>query len=395
MFACSRDLKYGFLRRNFLWPETIRSCDRNARLSLFTVSSILYVCVSIANPSFCSPALITLFVPTQEVQGANIFDIVESGSYDRLRRLLEENLGSVSKEAIASALRHQGLTFEDLLARSEKAKEQGDAQFFSTSGEAPRLPGSVPSRRAKAGSAVSTVSGTMGGVSKGGSGGSGGGASFRRGKSLNGSGSTGTAEVDGSTDDWESEVTSSSAHDSGGNGILTGGDADGLSPGRKSKNLPPLGPASISSGRGGAPKAASGSMTVKTESDSGAGRAAERSGHSLSALSAAAAALSPIECKEVKMADTDRIYRVSSESSGDGSIASSQGVVSVDRDLQSKINAFTNSQKVRKLYHVELSVNAASILRGMYRKEAFSCWLSYSSRLKSCCKPSTDMVLRS
>lgn len=337
------------------------------------MSSILYCCSTIAAPPFCpSPPLpLTLLVPRQEVQGANIFDIVESGSYDRLRRLLEENLGSVSKEAIASALRHQGLTFEDILARSEKAKEQGDAQFFSTSGDPPRLPGSVPSRRARAGSAASSVSGTMNGASKGGIGGSAGVASFGRRKSLNSSGSTGTAEVDGSTDDWESEVTSSSAHDSGGNGILAAGDADGSSPGRYRKNLPPLGPSAFSSGRSGVPKAASGSVAVKTEGDAGAGRAVERSGHTLAALSAAAAAISPIECKEVKVGDTARMYRVSSESSGDGSVTSSQGVVSVDRDLQSKINAFTNSQKVRELYYVEFRVNAASTLRGTWSKEAF------------------------
>ncbi|CAN0006361.1 unnamed protein product, partial [Scytosiphon promiscuus] len=121
----------------------------------------------------------------EEVEGTNIFDLVESGSHNRLRRLLEENLGSVSKEAIASALRHQGTTFESLLARAEKAKEQGDSGFFAMSGEAPRFLG--PSRTADGG---------------GGNG---------RGGGIGGA----AADLAGSTDDWESEVTSSACESQG------------------------------------------------------------------------------------------------------------------------------------------------------------------------------------
>ena len=136
-------------------------------------------------PIECMNERLVLYA-VQEVEGANIFDLVESGSHDRLRRLLEENLGSVSKEAIASALRHQGTTFESLLARAEMAKEQGDSSFFSASGEAPRFPGPTAS--------------SGGGGAQSGRGGGGGGSS--------GSGS-------GSTDDWESEVTTSAWEGSG------------------------------------------------------------------------------------------------------------------------------------------------------------------------------------
>ncbi|CAN0434911.1 unnamed protein product, partial [Hapterophycus canaliculatus] len=125
----------------------------------------------------------------QEVEGTNIFDLVESGSHNRLRRLLEENLGSVSKEAIASALRHQGTTFESLLARAEKAKEQGDSGFFAMSGEAPRFLG--PSRTGDGGGSGARSNGRAGGI---------GGAA---------------ADVDGSTDDWESEVTNSACESQG------------------------------------------------------------------------------------------------------------------------------------------------------------------------------------
>ncbi|CAM9193311.1 unnamed protein product [Ectocarpus sp. 6 AP-2014] len=172
----------------------------------------------------------------QEVEGTNIFDLVESGSHNRLRRLLEENLGSVSKEAIASALRHQGTTFESLLARAEKAKEQGDSGFFTMSGEAPRFPG--PTRTGRGG----------------GSGGGGGG------------GGSGAGDMGGSTDDWESEAASlagesqgrkTGASSSSGGGVASGGSSGGGGGGgggRKIKRWSMVG----SSGSGGLSDSSSG-----------------------------------------------------------------------------------------------------------------------------------------
>ncbi|CAN0183156.1 unnamed protein product, partial [Ascophyllum nodosum] len=273
------------------------------------------------------------FTREQEVQGANIFDIVESGSHERLRRLLEENLGSVSKETIASALRHQGTTFEDLLARCEKAKEQGDTRFFAASGEALRmLPGPVTPKRAKIGTATT---GATNGVSTGDGGrksvsirDNGGGIR----KMTSGSGSACTVEVDGSTVDCESEVNSMSACEIGGSGIAR--KTDVTSPGRVKKSLRPFGIA----GRGVA-------MKSRNESDPGVGPATRISGRTLATLSAAAAVVSSAECKKAKEGDINHSSAGGSDSSGDGSVTSSQGAVSVDRDLQSEINAFTNSHK--------------------------------------------------
>lgn len=227
-------------------------------------------------------------------------------------------MGSVSKEAIASALRHQGTTFEALLARSEKAKEQGDLSFFSASGEAPRLPGPA-----------SSSSGGRGGDGRRG----------RRGVSS-GSGSGGAQDVDGSTDDWESEVTSSACEGYGRTSSSastnSGGSGSGASevdnvvaphPRAKRKLLPPLGPAAFA-----APKL---EAAVKTEE--GTTSAARRQGGVSSARSRAGG-----------VGDARRARGGSGSGSGSGSgRGNSASMVSVDRDLQSKINAFTNNQKVR------------------------------------------------
>lgn len=237
------------------------------------------------------PLLFPIFLEPQEVQGGNIFDIVETGSHDRLRRLMEESLGAVSKEAIASALRHQGITFEALLARSEKAKEQGDSSFFSASGERPRPPPAhVPS-------------GSGSGKGVGGAGAAGG--------KVGGSGVPDGTDYT-STDGGESEVTS------GGNTSLStvkdcswtcgsrgsgSSEADiytttagGSDRDVKRKALPPLGPAVFSMGKN------DGGSVVSVVT--------------LAAAMAAGAA-------------------------GDGA-----AVTSVDRELQFKINGFTNNRKV-------------------------------------------------
>lgn len=230
------------------------------------------------------------------MEGANIFDMVEAGSHDRLRRLMEENLGAVSKEAIASALRHQGTTFEALLARSEKAKEQGDSSFFSASGEPPHPP--APSGKGAAARASDNIA----------------------------------VDVDCSTDGGESEVassmsdafgrTSSSASTGGGDGGIGGGSSGGDSGSGSSairsrrKSLPPLGPAVFRTAAGGA--GGGGGVGGQQSTTSGVGGSS----------GAAAATLAP--------------YDVGAEVAGGGGT-----VTSVDRDLQSKINAFTNNRKVR------------------------------------------------
>ncbi|CAM9890373.1 unnamed protein product [Choristocarpus tenellus] len=66
---------------------------------------------------------------SQEVEGKSIFDLVAEGSHDHLRELLEESLGAMSKEAIASALRLQGTSVQTLKARSEKAEESSKEGF--------------------------------------------------------------------------------------------------------------------------------------------------------------------------------------------------------------------------------------------------------------------------
>ena len=142
----------------------------------------------------------------------------------------------MSKETIASALRHQGTTFEDLLARCEKAKEQGDTRFFAASGEALRmLPGPVTPKRAKIGTATT---GATNGVSTGDGGRksvsiSDNGGGIR--KMTSGSGSACTVEVDGSTDDCESEVNSMSACEIGGSGIARKAD---VTPGARQEIAP-------------------------------------------------------------------------------------------------------------------------------------------------------------
>lgn len=211
----------------------------------------------------------------QEVEGCNIFDLVEAGCHERLRRLMEENLGAVSKEAIASALRFQGTTFEALLARSERAKEQGDSSFFSASGEPPRPPAAAA--QASSGSPIRSGSwlpdsadcaSTDGGESE-----------------VNSSGNVarGTASCGG---------TSRGSSGSGGSGAENAGTAAGERR-LKSKSLPPLGPAVFSS----------------RKNDAGGGT--------------------------LKVGGTGAAAAV------DGGV-----VTSVDRDLQSKINAFTNNQRV-------------------------------------------------
>lgn len=265
-----------------------------------------------------------------------MFDLVESGSHNRLRRLLEENLGSVSKEAIASALRHQGTTFESLLARAEKAKEQGDSSFFSASGEAPRFPG-----------LASCSMGTMSG-------------------SFSGSGG-GSRDMDGSTDDCESEVTSSaesycrtgalacstgtdggsgaSEADSGGAG---GGEA--LPSRAPRRRLPPLGRDAFSSGQGGAPTTVA-AVAAAAVVNEGGGSGARQHGGSVRSVSTAGSSSGAWKAME---GWSGRSFGAGSEASGECGRGSSSGggkagMVNIDRDLQSKINAFTNNQKVRRL----------------------------------------------
>ncbi|CBJ25964.1 conserved unknown protein [Ectocarpus siliculosus] len=305
----------------------------------------------------------------QEVEGTNIFDLVESGSHNRLRRLLEENLGSVSKEAIASALRHQGTTFESLLARAEKAKEQGDFGFFTMSGEAPRFPG--PTR-----------------TGRGGGGGGGGGS--------------GVGDMGGSTDDWESEAASlagesqgrkTGASSSSGGGVASGGSSGG---GRKIKrwstvgssgsgglsdsssggggvggggagkgkdawkyrrSFPPLGPPAfpvVASGErvtGGGSAAAGGGGTQSGGGANGAagGTRHAKGGGSLLPEGAKAREVGGAARKLELCSDAQGERAgggpISGGSDGGGSGGGKASMVNVDRDLQSKINAFTNTQK--------------------------------------------------
>lgn len=72
----------------------------------------------------------------QEVEGSNIFDLVVAGSHDRLRKLLEHNLGARSKEAIASALRREGTSLEALRARGASSCGRTDARSLLTTSNA-------------------------------------------------------------------------------------------------------------------------------------------------------------------------------------------------------------------------------------------------------------------
>lgn len=311
----------------------------------------------------------------QEVEGTNIFDLVESGSHNRLRRLLEENLGSVSKEAIASALRHQGTTFESLLARAEKAKEQGDSGFFTMSGEAPRFPG--PTRTGSGG----------------------------------GSGGSGVGDMGGSTDDWESEAASlagesqgrtTGASSSSGGGVAGGGSSSGGGGGRKIKRWNTVG----SSGSGGMSDSSSGGggagggggvgkgkdagnyrrsfppvgppafpVVASGERVTGGGSAAAGGGGAQSGGGANGAAggtrhakgggsLLPEGAKAREVGGAARKLELCSDAQGEsagggpisggsdggGSGGGKASMVNVDRDLQSKINAFTNTQKVSETF---------------------------------------------
>lgn len=276
---------------------------------------------------------------SQEMQGSNIFDLVESGSHERLRRLLEENLGSVSKEAISSALTHQGITFEALLARSEKAKEEGDANFFSASGESPRLSGSSTSGGASSSCGNGARSRSVGGEY---------GASFSGSGSGSISGGGGT-ELDG----WESEMVSSACESSsrtnsfgGSSEVDSGGayDGQGVKRSRPDRRpLPPLSPAAFSAGRGGgAPKYAGGSTTGSGSGDTDGGSTRIRPG--------ASSSQSPSSGSAGKTAGgagaPSRLFGIETDPSVSSSSSNNSSVVNVDRDLQSKINAFTDSQKV-------------------------------------------------
>lgn len=314
---------------------------------------------------------------TQEVEGTNIFDLVETGSHNRLRRLLEENLGSVSKEAIASALRHQGTTFESLLARAEKAKEQGDSGFFTMSGEAPRFPGPIRTGRRGGGS----------GSGSGSSGGSG----------------SGAGDMGGSTDDWESEAAASLAGESqgrttgasstsGGGGVSGGGSSGGSSSGggggRKTRrgntvgssgsggmsdsssggggaggagagkgkdawahrrSFPPLGPPAFSvvaSGEkvSGGPAAAA--AAARGGAQSGGGANGAPGGAKAREVGGAARKLELCSDAQGESAGGGGGVPISGGSDGGGGGGGKASMVNVDRDLQSKINAFTNTQKV-------------------------------------------------
>lgn len=334
------------------------------------------------------------------MEGTNIFDLVESGSHNRLRRLLEENLGSVSKEAIASALRHQGTTFESLLARAEKAKEQGDSGFFAMSGEAPRFLG--PSRAGDGAAAGRARNNGRGG-------GFGGGA----------------ADLDGSTDDWESEVTnsacesqgrtsSSAGTSSGGGGNWSSSGSSGGSGGTIRRNFPGASGAGSSGSAGGASEADVSSGGVGGSGGGGGGSGGDvkvpwvqhqrrlpplgpaafpargvkagatatvrtarvstqgKSGVVVGAMgnmrqAGATRPGGPSSCASVSSdgaisrdggAGVGRKPEAGSDWSGEKSAGggSASGVdgaggrkgsmVNVDRDLQSKINAFTNAQKV-------------------------------------------------
>ncbi|CAB1114548.1 unnamed protein product [Ectocarpus sp. CCAP 1310/34] len=305
----------------------------------------------------------------QEVEGTNIFDLVESGSHNRLWRLLEENLGSVSKEAIASALRHQGTTFESLLARAEKAKEQGDSGFFTMSGEAPRFPGPTRTGSGGSGSGAGDMGGSTddwesegaslvgasqrrttgapssggGGVGGGGSSGGGGGGGGRKIKRWSTVGSSGSGGMSDSS--------------SGGGGAGRGGVGKGKDAGKYRRSFPPLGPPAF-------PVLASG------EKVTGGGSAAEGGGGAQSGGGAngvvggtrhakGAGSLLPegARAREVGGAATKLELcsdaqgesagggPISGGSDGGGSGGGKASMVNVDRDLQSKINAFTNTQK--------------------------------------------------
>lgn len=322
------------------------------------------------------------------MEGANIFDLVEGGSHNRLRRLLEENLGSVSKEAIASALRHQGTTFEALLARSEKAKEQGDSSFFSASGEPPLFPWPPSAPASEVGIRKSDTSSNNDGGCAGG------------GRSFIGSNGGGTVDLDGSTDDcWESEANNNSAcegsshhgraRSSASSGMMGGSGGSGsgggtseidssgtggsggvgwgagikLLPSRaKRRSLPPLGPAAFSvrpkaaaaDGGGAGGGGTSGARQQRTGSG---GRSSIAFANAAVPPSFSAAAL-PFHEKKANgvgvvpafVAKSEKSPSLSSAEGRDGTAAENANVVSVDRDLQSKINAFTNNQKVLCLF---------------------------------------------
>ncbi|CAM9488364.1 unnamed protein product [Ectocarpus sp. 12 AP-2014] len=303
------------------------------------------------------------FTRQQEVEGTNIFDLVESGSHNRLRRLLEENLGSVSKEAIASALRHQGTTFESLLARAEKAKEQGDSGFFTMSGEAPRFPG--PTRMGSSGSSGSgagdmggstddweseaaSLAGesqgrTTGGLSSSGSGGGGGGCGrkIKRWSTVGSSGSGGM-----------SDSSSGGGGAGGGGGVGKGKDA-----GKNRRSFPPLGPPAfpvVASGEritGGGSAAAwgGGAQSGGGANGTAGGTRHAKGGGSLLSEGAKAREVGG-EARKLELCSDAKSESagggpISGGSDGGGSGGGKASMVNVDRDLQSKINAFTNTQK--------------------------------------------------
>lgn len=261
--------------------------------------------------------------PTQELEGANIFDLVEAGSHDRLRRLMEENLGAVSKEAIASALRFQGTTCGDLFARCEKSKASGDAGGYGAAGGLMRS-SSTSGRRGRSGSGSGSALGNIGNGNSNGEG-------------------NGMLDPDGSTDENEGEAAqptraectlkngSTSVGGPGGgalsprNARLGGGVKDVNTDGnvRKMKPLPPLGPAVFSSrGR----DANVGDGVVAIPGGTPASTAVKQG-----AAGGGAAGVGV------------RTYDLAAELSGG---VGGGTVTSVDRELQSKINAFTNNRKV-------------------------------------------------
>ncbi|CAM9918241.1 unnamed protein product [Ectocarpus sp. 4 AP-2014] len=313
----------------------------------------------------------------QEVEGTNIFDLVESGSHNRLRRLLEENLGSVSKEAIASALRHQGTTFESLLARAEKAKEQGDSGFFTMSGEAPRFPG--PTRTGSGGSgggggsgagdmggitddweseaaslagesqgrtsgaSSSSGSGVGGGGSSSGGGGGGGGRKIKRWSTVGSSGSGGMSD-------------SSSGGGGAGREEGVGGVGKGKDAGKYRRSFPPLGPPAfpvVASGErvtgGGSAAAGAGGAQLGGANGAAGGTRHAKGGGSLLPEGAKArevgGAARKLELCSDAQGESAGGGPISGGSDGGGSGGGKASMVNVDRDLQSKINAFTNTQK--------------------------------------------------
>lgn len=284
----------------------------------------------------------------QEVEGANIFDLVKVGSHDRLRRLMEDNLGAGSKEAIALAVRFQGTSFGELLTRSEQVKEEGEANTPTMNGDPLRLPQSA-SRRPRNGS----IGGGSGGVC------------------------FGTTDMEASTDETESEtatstrgslkhVSSSASINSSAGGGKTSGDSSGNNAEggntllRKRKSLPPLGPAVFASDQREVLEVA---KEVKTEAtpaptaarqDTGASAGGVRGTRSLATCTSSMASGLGV-----------RTYDLATEISGG---IGGGTVASVDRELQSKINAFTNTRKVRTrdLSREGISANLSTFYRILF-----------------------------